>query len=268
MKEIYKNTAEGFLEFASEQRLAILLAMLDKSVKISAMAKELESTVPEVFRNFERLLKADLIYKNSDGSYSITAIGKALCSQVPLMRFLSKNKIYFKNHDFAELPTKFIQRLGALENGKTVKGFVKVLEKWKEINSEADKYIYNILVEVPYSPDIMEPLFKKVNSGVKLRSIFSESAIVPHERKQVVDKMGFSELIKQGKIERKMKKSVKTVIILNEKEAGVMFPETNDDADVSEAFFSKDPDFHEWCLDYFEYCWQDSGPFREIKFKE
>ena len=158
--------------------------------------------------------------------------------------------------------------MGALEKGDTVKGFVKVQERWKEIYSDAEKYIYNILFEVPYTLDLMELLVKKINLGVKVQSIFSESAVIPKDRKQVLDKLGFKDLIQQGKIERKMQQDTKTIVILSEKEAGVMFPSAGGDADMSEAFFSKDKEFHEWCLDYFKDCWEEAGPFRETKLKE
>ncbi|CUR52107.1 Transcriptional regulator protein-like protein [Nitrosotalea devaniterrae] len=268
MKADCKNAIENFLELASEQRLEILLGMKNGPVKVSAIAKELNATVPEVYRNFERLVKAELISKNPDGSYGITSIGYIMCSQVPLIEFLSKNKKYFKDHNFAELPTKFVQRLGALEKGEVVTGFVKVLDKWKEIYNDADKYICNILFEVPYTSDLMEPLANKINSGVKLRSIFLESAIIPHGRKQAIDKFGFLDMIKQDKIERRMNKNVKTVVILNESEALVMFPTIDGSVDIGEALFSQNSDFHEWSFDYFEHCWQSSGPFRESKFKE
>lgn len=266
MKEDCESAANGFLELASEQRLAILLKLQNEPTKISTIAKELEATVPEVYRNFERLVKADLISKNSDGSYSTTPIGTIVCSQISLIGFLSENKKYFKNHDFDQLPEKYQQRMGALKKGEHVKGFVKIQEKWKEIYSDAEQYIYNILFEVPYTSDIIELLIKKVNSGVSVRSIFSESAIIPKERRHVFDKLGLKDLIQQGKIERKMKESVSTIIILNEKEAGVMFP-SGGEVDMSEAFFSKDKAFHEWCLDYFSSSWDTSGPFQETKLK-
>ncbi len=261
----YERTASDFLELASEQRLAILLKLQDGTTKVSNVAKDLDATVPEVYRNFERLVKADLISKNSDGSYGITTIGKVFCSQISLLEFVSKNKKYFKGHDFEQLPSKYLQRLGALKGGQHVKGFVKVQEKWKDMYKNAEKYIYNILFEVPYTSDITELLVKKISSGVTLRSIFAESAIIPRERKQALDK--FKELIQQGKIERKMKEDVKTIVILNEKEAGVMFPASGE-VDMSEGFFSDDKSFHEWCLDYFNTSWDSAGPFRETKFKE
>jgi predicted transcriptional regulator len=116
--------------------------------------------------------------------------------------------------------------------------------------------------------DLIEPLVDKVKKGIKLTSILSESAIIPKERKQILEKIGLKKLVDSGRIERKMKKDVKVVLVLNEKEACVMFPTTDGEVDMSEMFYSDDPLFHEWCFDYFTYCWHISSAFQESKLKE
>ena len=263
----YEKTADDFLELASQQRLGILLRLLDKKSKISIIAKELDATVPEVYRNFERLVKADLIVKEADGDYNITTYGTIICSQIPTLAFLSQNKKYFRNHDFGDIPQKFLQRIGELVTGQHIKGFVKALEQWKDIYKNSNEYLYNILFEVPYTSDLLEPLVKRVNNGVKVNSIFSESAIIPKERKQVLEKLGFKKLIQQGLIERRMRKNVQVVVVMNEKEACVMFPKVGGEVDMSEMFYSDDSVFHEWCLDYFKHCWDSSSVFQESKLK-
>jgi len=264
----YESAANDFLELASEQRLGILLKLLEEKSKISTIAKERGATVPEVYRNFERLVKADLVMKDADGYYELTIYGKTVCAMVPSLRFVSQNRKYFKNHDFGDIPQKFIQRIGALVEGQYVKGFVKVLEQWKDIYKNSDEYICNILSEVHYSGDLIEPIVDKVKKGVKLNSILSESAIIPKERKQILEKVGLKKLMETGRIEKKMKKDVKVVVVLNEKQACVMFPTIDGEADMSEMFYSSDPLFHEWCLDYFRDCWQNAGIFQESKLKE
>ena len=263
----YEKIADDFLELASQQRLGILLRLLDKKSKVSVIAKDLDATVPEVYRNFERLVKANLIVKDADGAYNITTYGKTICGQIPSLAFLSQNKKYFRDHDFGDLPQKFIERIGPLDKGQHIKGFVKVLEQWKNIYKNSDDYIYNILFEVPYDSDLLEPLVKNVNKGVKVNSIFSESAIIPKERKQVLEKLGFKKLIEQGLIERKMRNNVQVAVILNEKEACVTLPKFGGELDMSEMFYSDDSAFHEWCLDYFKYCWDNSSVFQESKLK-
>jgi predicted transcriptional regulator len=257
-----------FLEISSEQRLAILLRLSENKSKVSAIAKDLGATVPEVYRNFERLVKADMITKDSEGDYDITPFGKIICGQIPSTQFLSINKKYFKNHDFGDVPQKFLHRIGALVDGKQIKGFVKIMEKWKEIYQNADEYIENILYEIPYTADFIQPLVKKLENGVKLRSILSESAILPKERKQILDNQNIKKLFEKGMMEKKMKDSVSTVIIINEKEGCIMFPNKSGEVDLSEGFYSNSPRFQDWCHDYFNYCWDGAKSFQESKLKK
>ncbi|HSD05099.1 MAG TPA: transcriptional regulator [Nitrosopumilaceae archaeon] len=266
MENLYENAANDFLELASEQRLNILFNLLSNRSKISNMAKEVGATVQEVHRNFERLADAGLISKDKDGYYGLTTYGKTICTQVPDLVFVSKNRKYFETHDFGDIPMKFIQRIGALAAGQHIKGFVKVMEQWKTIYKNADEYIFEILSEVPL--DLIEPIISRIKHGIKFNYIFSESTIIPKGRKQLLEKLGFKKLLEQGLVERKMQKNVNVVVVLNEKEACVMFPTIDGDADIGEMFYSRDHLFHEWCLDYFRYCWYGSDIFQESKLKE
>lgn len=261
-----ENTARDFLELSSEQRLDILLNLLEKKYKVSTMSKKLGATIQEVYRNFERLSKAGLIVKDVDDTYSLTVYGRTMCSQMPSMVFLSNNRKYFESHDFGDIPIKFIMRIGQLSGGKGIEGVVKVLAKWKQIYKNADEYIYEILTEVPI--DLIEPIVDKIRNGVKFQYIFSENAIVPPGRKELLKNLGFDKLIEKQLVERKMRSDVKVIIVLNEKEACVMFPGADGKADMTEMFYGNDMLFHEWCLDYFRYCWYESGPFQESKLME
>ncbi len=116
MEDIYENASENFLELSSHQRLQILFNLLEKKSKVSNMAKKLEATNQEVHRNFMRLEDGGLISKEKDGNYGVTTYGRTMCSQVPALIFLSKNRKYFENHEFGEIPDKFIQRIGQLYN--------------------------------------------------------------------------------------------------------------------------------------------------------
>jgi len=259
-----ENIAKDLFEIASEQRLEILFRLGEKKSAVSVIAKELGASVPEVFRNFERLVKAGLIEKEVSGDYRLTIYGTTILAQIPSLTFLSKHKGYFKNHEYGNIPAKFIQRIGALSSAKHIKGMVKVLEQWKDIHKNAEKYIYNILSEIPYSPDIIETVAAKAKQDVNIRSVFSEQVIVPNARKEVYEKLQFKKFIEKGIIERKMQNDVQVVVLLNEREASVLFPK-NGEADMTEMLYSSDPAFHEWCFDYFQYCWASSVPFQERK---
>jgi len=266
MVDLYEKAADHFLELASPQRLQILFKLSEKPFAITEMAKELDSTKQEIHRNFRRLEYSKLIEKDVDGRYSITTFGKTMCTQVPSLVFLSQNMEYFEDHEFGDMPTKFIMRTGQLAGGKHIKGVVKVLEQWKTIYKNANEYVYEVLYEVPL--DLIEPLVKRIKKGIQLNYIFSKSAVIPKGRKDLLRKLGFDKLIEKGLVERKMKDSVLTVVVLNEKEACVLFPNRKGEADMSEMFYGDDLMFHEWCLDYFRYCWYGSDVFQESKLEE
>ena len=269
--EYYNRVAENFLELASTQRLHILFKLMERSRKrIEPLAKELGATKQEIHRNLVRLEHSGLITKDREGKYVLTTFGRASCLQISTTLFLSQHLDYFEEHDFGDIPHKYIMRSGQLAFGTRIKGITKTLEKWKDIYKNADEYIYEILSEIP--GDLFDPLIKKIKTGVKFQYVVSEFASVPQGRKAELKKSGFYKLIEKGLIERKMTKSVKLVVILNEKEACICFPSLSGvyagKADLTEMFYGNDYQFHEWCIDYFKDCWSDADLFIESKLKE
>ncbi len=262
----YERVADDYLELASDQRLEILFRLQQQHSRNSQMAKIMGSTKQEVHRNFSRLIGSGLIAKNIDGKYHLTTYGQTICTQVPTLMFFAGNKHYFEDHVFGDIPNKFIMRVGQLSNGHRIKGVTKVLEECKSIYNNAEEYVYEILAEL--SLERLTTLAAKTTGDVKLSYIASESSVVPNGRKKLIEKLGWRKLIDKGFIERKMKKQVQTMLILNENEACLMFPRINGEVDLSEAFWSDRESFHEWCLDYFRYSWGTAGTWQESKLKE
>ena len=262
-----ETTSENFLEISSEQRLSIIFLLDKEKLSLSKIAKELDASSSEIHRNISRLLKSNLIEKDSESDFSLTSLGKATCMMIPSFSFITENSSFFKKHDFGNLETKFIQRLGSLNDHKKIKGFVKVLEKWKDIHENSEKFIFNLLPEVPYSKEIIEIVENKLKSEIPIKSIFSEDTIVPEERKEIFEKKNFQKFVKDGILERKMIKNISVVTLLNEKEAGIIFPLKNGEPDLSEMLYSTDPEFCDWCLDFFNFCWKNSGRFQENKLE-
>ena len=234
---------------------------MEKKSKPTELIKEFDSTKQEIYRNFSRLEDGHLIIKDADGYYDLTEFGKTICNQVPAILFLSQNMKYFHLHNFGKMPKKFYMRVGQLSGGNSIKGLGNMLEKWKEIYSNAEKYIYVMTSEIIL--DLDKPLAEQLKKGINLQYVLSEDCIVPKGRQESLKKNGFQKYIDNGIMERKMIKMLQTSIVLNEKEAFIAFPHLDGDPDLSEIFYSDDSDFHEWCLDYFRYYWNNAGSFNE-----
>jgi len=261
----HDKSAQTFLELASQMRLAILENLREKESKLSALAKLLGATPPEVFRNLQRLEKFSLIEKKKNGNYELATYGKAVFAVLPSLEFLSTYEGYFQEHSFGDMPHKFVQRIGALTNSKLVNGFTSVTETWREIFSNAEEYVYGLLVEEPIG--LIEPIINIAKKGIQVQTIFSDSAIIPKNRKKILSKLGVEKLVKDGIIQRKIKNDIKVAVILNEKEGGIMFSTIKGEPDISKMFFGDSKLFHEWCLDYFRYSWHNALPFREEKLE-
>jgi predicted transcriptional regulator len=260
------NTSQIFVELAGELRRQMMIKLNQKGLRLSDLVKELDATMQEAHRNINRLIDIGLIEKDSDGLLSLTTYGKIILKQIPTFAFLTEHKEYFEEHTLGDLPMKFIQRMGALYKCEIVNGVVRVLEMWKSIYNDANEYIYEIMAQVPL--DLIEPLVEKINNGVKFSYIFAQDVVVPKGRSELLHKLGWRDLMSKGLVERKMADKVQVMTVLNEKEASVLFPNLKGEADLNTMFYSDDPLFHEWCLDYFRYKWYGSDIFDETKVKE
>lgn len=250
----FEIVSSNFLELASEQRLKILSNLNTKPYRVSQIAKKLNVTSQEIHRNLERLSNSGFVKKGTDEHFYITAVGQLMLSQMPLMFFVSTNQKYFLSHDIGILPTKFSRRLGVLENCEHIKGVTLVLDTWKKIYKNSNEYVCDIVNESP--PGMDATLVKRIKNDVSYRHIFRKDLKEREDRKNDLKKLGYYELIQKNKIERKEIKDISAILILNEKEAGIIFPTFDGEPDLRHMFYGMTSAFHEWCVDYFEHYWK------------
>ena len=257
-----------FIELSNDLRISMLLNILKEGKgKISDIAKDHSVPVQEVARNFKRMTEAGLIIKNSDGEYNLTRVGELACYNIPSFVFIGNNKKYFKSHNFGEIPIKLIQRMGAFVDTELLSGVPKTLDKWRSIYNNASKQIKVTSSEL-FDAEFVDILTEKINNdGVKASYVLSADTIMPAERKKDLVQAGLRKLISEKKIERKMLKKIRVILVSNDDEAMVMFPSIDGRADMREAFYGTDPNFIEWCSDYFDDCQKRAESFTEKQIK-
>ena len=271
-ESVFEDSEKTFIELSNSQRLQIINALTNSSMNLTLIAKHLGITMQEAHRNFNRLMDAGIVSKDSSGSYSLTTFGNTIVTQIPSINFLSKNKNYFSDHYFADLPMKFVQRIGSLDNSNFIQGLVAVIEEIKEMYRYSEEYIYGMIPQVPL--DLMEVAAKTVKERkIKFNYILPKNAVIPKKGKDFLNEINYPELIRNGLVERKMIEDVRVSVVLNEKKALVMFPSIKGETDMNGAFSNSihkenNKLFHEWCLDYFRYCWLSSKPFDNAKLRE
>jgi len=252
-----------FFELAGDLRLSMLRKLSQKNYRLSQLSSELEATMQEAHRNMTRLVDSGLIAKDKEGNLVLTSYGRTIVTIIPSYEFLYRNREFFIDHSLDHLPPKFIQRMGAFKSCEIVHGVMAILQRWKNLYSESEKYIMEIMAQVPL--DLIETVSSRVESGVKFSYIFAINSVVPKGRTQLLLKVGWRNFISKGLVERRMLPEVRVMTIFNEKQACVLFPNRKGEPDLNIMFCGEDKEFLEWCADFFDYQWEKAGQFDEAK---
>ena len=269
MEETSEKTSlasELFMELASETRLSILEFLNERPAKLSSLSREVNTSVQDVYRNLNRLVEEGLVKRSTDSMFHLTEYGMIVMKQIPDFMFMKENKEFFEDHCLVGvMPDKFLQRIGALNNCKTVSSATAVFQSLKKMQSSATKSL-KIIVSQAW-PEEGEILIDRANQGVKIFAIVGQNTIFP---KNVVENImpKINILISKGIMERRMIEKVRVAaFIVDDREAALVFPDTKDEVDMTTLFVGEDSVFCEWCLDYFDYIWKDSKPFDMKKVK-
>ena len=268
---LFDETEEIFSSLANSQRLAILYIISENKKTLSSIAKELKITTQETHRNLNKLMNSNIIEKDFKGYFSLTVFGDMIIKNISAINFLSKHKRFFSEHNFHNIPIKFIQRIGALEKSDFLSGFVAVIEYIKRMYQNCEKYIYSILPQVPL--DLIHTAIPIVRErGLKFKHILPIDALIPKKSEEFLENEGYSKLLYKGIIERRMVTKTNLGIVLTEHQALVMFPLSKGLVDMNFIFcnnVSMDGGlFHEWCLDYFIEIWNNAKTFDTGKLKK
>ncbi len=260
------RASELFMELASETRLSILASLKERPSKLSSLSREVNTTVQDVYRNLNRLVEEGLVKRGTDSTFHLTEYGMIVMKQIPDFMFMKENKKFFEDHSLVNaIPHKFLQRIGALYNCKTVSSATAVFQSLKKMQSAATKSL-KIIVSQAW-PEEGEILIERANHGVEIFSIVGQNTIFP---KNVVENImpKINILISKGIMERRMIEKVRVAtFIVDDREAALIFPDTKGEVDMTTLLVGRDSMFCEWCIDYFDYLWKDSKPFDMKKVK-
>ena len=239
-----------FFELASESRLSILRKLNEKRWKMNALARKLDLTTTETFRQLQRLGNASFVSKDVDGFYGLTPFGKLVLFLSPSFEFILKHRQYFLEHDVWSLPSDFIFRIGELSNGVLESNFFDVVKMIEEMIKTAEEHIWTMTSQVlaPHGRAVEE----RCRVGVKFRSL--------HPKDMLPAELDYSEF--DDHIERRYLPKAPIILVMTEKRAAVSFPFFGDNPDLA-AFFGEDPKFKKWVNDLYLHYWKQGEVLRK-----
>jgi predicted transcriptional regulator len=246
LNERFDEIVKLLFDISSSDRLTLLFAIRKENLRLTQLAEKISATIQETSRHLGRLTDAKLIEKNSDGSYTVTSYGRLVLILLSSYNFLSKNKDYFLSHDISFLPQEFIERIGELSLYEYSVNVSNVLRHIEQVISSAKEYIWLMADQaVITGPSINQAIG---NRDVSVNIIIPKSSLTSEEYQQI-------KRLLRDKLELKLvpDENIKIGIAMNEKIAGIAFPDLKGKMDFNSGFTSGSIDFHKWCGDLFSF---------------
>jgi predicted transcriptional regulator len=252
-----QHLAELLFILASIDRLTLLSEIAIEKRRLSQLTTKLSATPQETSKHLMRLRDAKLVEKDSDGFFGLTAFGKIILNLLPSIRFLTQNRQYFLSHDISSLPREFIERIGELQEGEYGGKVGSILAHTQHVVQDAEEYIW-LMADHPLGGQ------EYVTGSGKLESSSTVTwrIIVPADSSIDWPDLRRTVGSHKGRVEYRLIEDVKDIkagIALNEKIAGLTFPDLLGKLDFNSGFRSNDPIFRKWCQDLFVFHWNKAG---------
>jgi len=233
-----------FFELASESRLSILKELEKGNMKLSEVAKRIDLTQTEAFRQLQRLTEIFLAEKNPDGTYGISEFGKLVLHHTLTLKFISEHMEYFSAHDVWRLPAQFVDRIGELSRATLQMDTIENINKVSRMIKEAEQYIWGI-GESAGMENMNETINEQIAKGTKFRFVGPESVQSPMYAIPPTLSRNF---------EVRVIGEIPAFVLLTEKEAAVGLRCVGGRLDYS-GFVGVEPEFLNWAEDLFLYYW-------------
>ena len=252
-----ERLAELLFILASIDRLTLLSEIAIQNRRLSQLTNKLSATPQETSKHLTRLRDAKLIEKDSDGFFDLTAFGKIIVNLLPSLRFLAQNREYFLSHDISSLPLEFIERLGELQENEYGEKVGAILAHVQQVVQDAEYYIWLMADHTLGGQGY-------VTGSGKLESTSSVTwrVIIPDDNSIDWTRLRKTVGTHKGRIEYHLMEDpndIKAGMALNEKIAGLTFPNTMGKLDFNTGFRSSNPVFRNWCQDLFLFHWNKKG---------
>lgn len=236
-------------QLSNADRRRIIEELQTQVLKLSEVAKKLDMTATETFRQLQRLTEAGLLEKTSESKYRSTAYSRLILESSAALGFLSKHREFFLDHDVSLIPPQFRARFGELSKMVLLPDPITNLNTGNEILMNAEKWI-DVMGEQRLEQH-GQILRQRVLKGVKARFVFQESLIESMKEELAAPKQS---------VERRFIPKVCAVMVLTDKSAGFALPKLDGKMDY-QVLAGTDPESMKWARDLFEDQWNRAKPW-------
>jgi len=207
-----------------------------------------------------------MVNRTNYGSYEITPYGTQAVRLLDGYKFLSRHSEYFATHSLKELPQKFQNRLGELNDSEPVNRIMDTFGGIEKMIREAEEYYLYITQETLMTESGVQYTLNALDNGVKGKGIkptgFTRPRIIEDTIPDEVWK-DFRSHNQKGSLEHKYLESIDIALFMSEKDVFFDFPDNAGNYDYL-GFTSTDAKALDWGKDVFEYYWERASLINSV----
>jgi DNA-binding HxlR family transcriptional regulator len=257
------------------QKFKIIELLKDEEIPFKDIQSQLKGEYDDdthnytLERNLEFLIKHDIIEKiltkNKDKDkknyhlYRLTNLGAQLYTLSFSYQYLWKNKSYFFDHNALDLPKEFYLTIGIFANEKIqkIEGRPNIYSKLVDMYNDAE-FVFNIVFELEGSKEISDILLNNFKSNPSFHTktiVGSNKRLDPKRARKIIE---FERFKDEGRLlQKEIAENIHISLVVTNKNAFISFPkERKGHPDTDIVLFGENGGFRIWCLDYFNYCWE------------
>ncbi len=234
---------------SNADRRRIIEELQIQNLKLNEVAKKLDISATEAFRQLQRLTDAGFLEKTSEGKYRSTSYSRLILESSTAIDFLSKHREYFLDHDTSLIPLQFRARFGELSKAVLYTEMVSNINTGTGVLRDAEKRI-DVMADQSleqHGEIIRQRLLK---DGIKVRTLVQDSLLKIIKGDQITVDSGEMRCIPR----------VCATLIMTEKIMGFSLPKLDGKMDY-QVFAGNDPESMKWAGDLFEDQWNRARPW-------
>jgi predicted transcriptional regulator len=230
-------------QLSSADRRLIIEELQAQSLRLSDVAKKLDITATEAFRQLQRLTDAGFLEKTSDGKYRSTPYSRLILESTTAMEFLARHREYFLDHDVSLIPPEFRARFGELSKTVLNTEMVTNINTGTMVLEGAERRI-DVMSDQSLSQHGEIIRRRMTKDGIRVRTLIPESLMESIKGDLIASDAGELRIISR----------VCAVLIMTDKIMGFSLPKLDGRMDY-QVFSGNDPGSMKWAGDLFEDQW-------------
>lgn len=237
MDDLSESTSRLLKVTGHKARIDILKFLEEKERTAKELAELLGVSETYAHQHLNKLSGEDLI-KKEGRLFSLSTSGRIFVGSLDMMEVVSKYKRLWENHTIENIPPDSIRSMRVFRDTELINSAPKVIEKFYNVASYTDE---RLLIATDRVPMMQETAFNEMfKNEVQIYRLIGSIPYFQSMRPDLDLPKGLEVRIAP------MDRIYMGILIIDEKEAGVIFPDNKGLLDWNQMICGRDPDFISW----------------------